>query len=324
MNENEKEIKMLYEDNVQRTAPDMEKLWSRIENSIDEAENKTDAAPVRAIESSKGRNNRWRQYLAAAAVFAVIASVGMIFLNKETPRVKNDTTVSQSSDAVQAGQKADGTMNKSEQEGGNGAPDAQKRDAAAEDAEPSEQHENAPSKTAEAYTDGTEDLKRDYSAVEDNKGLINSEDYVPVGEKTFAESEVLGQTELFLDCRVKNAEPKQKLCYYTVEVINCYTRGGSGFDRGETVTVISSGALLKEGTEYLLPLRKTEEGYRTVFENAPQTEFVSEDRIVFYDGWQSLYADSEEYEYSESKYGKMRTAPAASIAALIQKWQEQS
>ena len=77
----DREIKMLYRDNAQRTAPDMEKLWSRIESEID----KTDAVPQRRIVQTKKTTNSRRTIralISCAAAFIVIAGIGVYAARK--------------------------------------------------------------------------------------------------------------------------------------------------------------------------------------------------------------------------------------------------
>ena len=83
-NFDDREIKMLYKENLQRTAPDMEKLWSRIESRLDETD-KTDTLPRREISQTK-KTNKMARLTAWAAAAVIIFSVGALVLNSNSPQ----------------------------------------------------------------------------------------------------------------------------------------------------------------------------------------------------------------------------------------------
>ena len=92
----EKEIKMLYKENVQRTVPDMEKLWNRIESAIDETANNTETAQtedtaVREIRPS-ARRISFTKIAAAAAAFLLVIGAGTFAFTRMNSSVKNSET----------------------------------------------------------------------------------------------------------------------------------------------------------------------------------------------------------------------------------------
>ena len=69
-------IKYKYSQHVQDTAPDMDKLWNKIENTIDEKETANDVKPqIRQTKKS------YKKYTALAASLLVVISAAYIFAN---------------------------------------------------------------------------------------------------------------------------------------------------------------------------------------------------------------------------------------------------
>ena len=118
----------------------------------------------------------------------------------------------------------------------------------------------------------------------------------PYGGDYFVEDEILAETDCFVVAVVKDVS----LCddgssiIYTLETRSSYNAESVNT---ETVSFVESRSVytMKRGRTYLLPLVKTENGYRTAYDNVPQMEFTADGGLVYYNGWSSL--DSE---YSNS------------------------
>ncbi len=290
----ESEIKMLYKENVQRTAPDMERLWSRIERTIDENGQKeadtADSASRGMIETNRDSSRRMAKLTAWAAAAVLIVSVGALALNREKPAKDNTDNTAKTEQYTAGG-------NDSMAEGG----------------------------AAEQLTETAPPIERtEYSALPLAHSGIKTADYKPSGDEYFAESRVLEKTSEFIDVRVQYAEEHTHYCTYTLKVIRAYLPDGE--EEGTTLTLDSaSPLLLAEGGEYLLPVYTDSKGLHLVFENAPQIEYTQDGRVVFHNGWYSLGEGSAECIYPENKYDefffdRMRIADAGNVKTLIERW----
>ncbi|MBR6102916.1 MAG: hypothetical protein IKP95_10840 [Ruminococcus sp.] len=348
---NEKEIKMLYEDNLQRTAPDMEKLWSRIENAVDEAErdqqyNRTDAAPVRAIQVSgkkKGNQNLVR-ILAAAAAFAIILSAGVFILGKDKLQTSDGTNKAETSAEARLSEKSDDVPAAAEDnestpqnallpdnaERTENAGDSSNQEGKAAEASETELNYDAVADDVpkdEATADSTRRKPVKYEDVTDGKRSIGIADYIPKSITEFNEDEVLEETRFFLCCTVIGAEQGESSCTYTIRTESSFIKDDfENIPEGsEFAFESSSPLLLSEGTKYLLPFTQDAYGMHLLGESAPQIEFASDGRVIFHNGWESLCENSDECVFPEDAglgiyTNRMRIASADNIRTLIQKW----
>ncbi|MBR6044034.1 MAG: hypothetical protein IKP47_00215 [Ruminococcus sp.] len=334
---NEKEIKMLYEEDLQRTAPDMDKLWSRIESAVDAAENKTDTPAAGNIQAATRKKNNIIRFAAMAAACALIISAGIFILGRDKPKT-SETSYSETQNGGNA-------FASDIADGKNDAKTAEKPAEAAEFS--SRQEEIRADEALDNETEKTEKSEKAADAVEDaapQEEMSGSQaavdyksltgrtkeqlvrNYKPEYSGSFNEDAVLAQTDILLECLIVKAEPKDSFCTYTAEVINGYARSGEGLQAGSQITFDSaSPVLLSEGGQYLLPLAKNGDGYKLVFESAPQIEYVPGGNIVFHDGWTTLCEGSETCIYPTNSYnseysGRMRLAPAENIQKLTDKW----
>lgn len=145
----------------------------------------------------------------------------------------------------------------------------------------------------------------------------------PHGESYFVEDDILAQTDRILRGEVIAVyqENDGSICY-EMSVLESYPEGTESI-----LTVFSrSPYTMKRGREYLLPLTETSDGWLTVFDNVPQTEFTSAGGAVYYNGWSSLdTGGSVSLTYPESGGGdhfhdRMMYAVNGDITALIRKW----
>ncbi len=147
----------------------------------------------------------------------------------------------------------------------------------------------------------------------------------PYGESYFVEEDILADTERIIRAEVTAvylSDDGESLCY-EMEVLESYPESTES-----VITVESRSAYaMRRGREYLVPLARTDEGWRTVFDSVPQTEFTANGGAVYYNGWSSLdtggsqsliYPQEHEDEYF---YDRMMYSYSGDITALIKKWE---
>lgn len=314
---NEKEIRDMYRENVRQTAPDMERLWNRIEQKIDEADKtESPALPQREITVSKGGKNTFTKALGWAAAFVIVFSAGAFILNRNTVEKDKSQSSGKENYSAEIDEYSYSNISPSEElsaenEPGEAEPGNETQEIGGHDIK---------SETAPAAVDYSK-LALDHSAE------LLTADYAPRGDDFFVESQVLAETETFLDCKVEKVEQDKSFCTYTLTVIECWTKSAE-YPSGSTLTLVStSPLLLAEGGEYLLPVTLTDEGLRLVFENAPQIEYTLDGSVVFHNGWKTLNEGSQECIYPENSkdkffYDRMRITSKDKVETLITRWQE--
>lgn len=283
---NKKELKKQYIAHCESTAPDMDKLWERIESGLEEKpENGVSSKPVRSF------NLRW-----AAAAAAVLVLIPSILIGT------NNTKGSMSMDGGAALDEAYQMIAEAKSET-TAAAAADNFDMAA--------GETASLPETVCY----EELSFNTYAEE-----IPVPTAKPFGDEFFVEEKVLAETDIIVDAVVSSVYKGEggTVCYVlTAE------DGGIG-----SVTVESASRYtLKPDREYILPLKKTEDGYRLAFENAPQIERTLDGGLVFHNGWACLAENSAELIYPQAYaddffYDRMRFSYTDGMASLTEKWRE--
>lgn len=147
----------------------------------------------------------------------------------------------------------------------------------------------------------------------------------PYGESYFVEEDILADTERIIHGEVTAvylSEDGESLCY-EMQVLESYPESEEGI-----ITVESrSPYAMRRGRKYLVPLAKTDEGWRTVFDSVPQTEFTANGGAVYYNGWSSLdTGSSQSLIYPQDSedayfYDRMMYSQSGDITALIRKWE---
>ncbi len=147
----------------------------------------------------------------------------------------------------------------------------------------------------------------------------------PYGESYFVEEDILADTQRIIRAEVTAvtlSDDGESLCY-EMAVLESYPESSDSI-----LTVESrSPYTMRRGREYLVPLAETGEGWRTVFDSVPQTEFTTEGGAVYYNGWSSLDTGGsqsliypQEHE-DEHFYDRMMYSFSGDISALIRKWE---
>ena len=91
------DIEKLYKENSEKTGPDMDKLWGRIEAGLDEQE-KADTKTKPVIAHTKNRG--WMRYIAVAACAVIAVTGAFIMLQNKSGKLATEKSNSISSSAM--------------------------------------------------------------------------------------------------------------------------------------------------------------------------------------------------------------------------------
>lgn len=284
---NKKELKKQYIAHCESTAPDMDKLWERIESGLEEKpENGVSSKPVRSF------NLRW-----AAAAAAVLVLIPSILIG--TNNIKSDMSMS-----------GDAALDEAYQM----FAEAKSETTAAASAENFDMADSEPTASL-PETIYYEELSFNTYAEE-----IPVPTAKPFGDEFFVEERVLAETDIIVDAVVSSV-------YKGEGGTVCYVLTAEDGAIGSVTVESASPYTLKPDREYILPLKKTENGYRLAFENAPQIERTLDGGLVFHNGWQCLAENSAELVYPQAYaddffYDRMRFSYTDGMASLTEKWRE--
>lgn len=148
----------------------------------------------------------------------------------------------------------------------------------------------------------------------------------PFGGEYFVEEDILAQTDVIIRSRIDKVyktDDESGICYDVT-----VTEAFSGADISSSITVVSRSPYpMRRGREYLLLLSENENGYHTVFDNVPQTEYTADGGVVYFNGWQTLTTDSScALLYSEQPdaffYDRMMFSAAGDTSNLIAAWSD--
>ncbi len=289
------ELKKQYIAHCENTAPDMEKLWEKIESGLEEK-------PESRVTSKPAKNFNFRRAAAwCTACAAVLIAVPAFIIGTSLSSKTADFTANE---AV-AGDMVNETA------------------AAAENNELSEE-------IADEETASTSSLPEMvfYEELAFAETPV-SDDALPFptastsGDEFFVEENVLAETDIIVDAVVQNV-------YSSEGGTVCYVLSAEDSDRNDmgSITVESATPyVLKMSREYILPLKETEDGYSLVFENAPQIECTLDGGVIFHNGWRSLDENSCWVSYPRNTvddffYDRMRFSYTDVMTALADKWKD--
>lgn len=294
----EEQLKALYSAEIDSSAPDKDALWAKIESRLTEkapetAQTATDPTP-KMNSPRKPLCLTVLKYAAACAVLllAVPAALSMM----------------QHSDSMSVTSPAD--------------EDISNADSAAENAADSDGgYVEAPDDAEDTDSPAAKPLS--YSELEFSS---YSETYytctgAPYGDSYFVEEDILAQTDVIVIGEVSRVYLTEDGSSIVYELINV-----QGADDASITVESRSPYTLRRGRQYLLPLARTEEGFRTVYDGVPQTELTSDGGMVYYNGWHSLdSAESESIIYPQQSedaffYDRMMFSRSSDISGLINRW----
>ncbi len=315
----ENRIKELYEAEINNSAPDFDKLWEKIDSNLTE---KKASTPEISITPKKSHLNAVKTIAALAAGLALVAFVPSLF---SSDRVSLEATAP----SVNPSAGADSAVNFAPSE------DSVVMDEAAND---SVYEEEASDSVCEEEVSDSESEMSESGNYETESVVISYEDLpfnsysetiltctgTPYGSEYFLEEDVLSSADYIVSAVVMDVYRKDDgsaICY-ELETSVSYPEKMS-----ETIIVEScSTHTMKRGREYLIPVAKTAEGYRTVYDNIPQIEFTADGGLVYYNGWTSLdNDDSQSIIYPERTvddffYDRMKFSYSGDYSALIEKF----
>ncbi len=263
----EEKLKDTYQSEMSQYAPDMDKMWEKIEGNLTER-------PPRTKKIVMHSRKRAAAIWAAAAI--ILIPVGFKAAQFSENSIKN-------SDTAVADNMTDGFANgvqMAAEENNAYADDA----AASEDAVPS------------GDSSDTEHLPEKMYYTELNFPRETAMSNMPEIENEcvayFVESEVLSQTDRFVDVKVRSVsynEAENAVEYELYDVLgDTLLNVSTAVGNGENNTLCSDRYVLKMGHEYILPLAERDGEYCIVFPSAPQTELTEDGYAVFHNGWTSL------------------------------------
>lgn len=291
---NEKNLKKLYNDEIQNSAPDMDALWDKIEKNLPNKDSETVTS-----YSKKKPFITMKKCLAAAAVCAMLAIT--------IPTAFRSTELSKE------------TENLTEKE--QYSSDVFEEQAAAE-------IENTESIYEETNAASSPLSYNDLRFAESNDDSVTECTGEPNGDDYFVEEDILAQTQLFVDAVVNDVYSSSdgECIYYKMSIIDKYTNATDKLK--ENITVSScSPYRMKKSREYIIPLKYTDDGYCTVFDGVPQIEVTLDSGIVFYSGWKSLGDSAQNIIYPQDSiddffYDRMKFSYKKDITKLIEAWKK--
>ncbi len=301
-------LKEEYTKHIQDTAPDMDKLWSRISEEIDkkETEKKTETTYTQNREQIKRSGGYMKIAAVAAAFIVVFAGVNIMNESKKTKAAMDKVPLSRSDrddNRTSGGNKKDGSVNNKAQQ-----------DASTED-----NHFGS--------TDGSfiRTVKYDQLDLNATDTVSYMTSYVPQGDEYFVEDKVFASTDLFADVTVLEAELSDNGATYVLQVNSMYDKNGEVMVT-ELVINSSTPYILQKNREYLLPLKHSDEdNYSIVFENAPQIEITLDGGAVFQNGWKALCSGAEDLEkdslnINDYYFDRMKYTPELDMESFLNEW----
>lgn len=295
----EKKLKTEYLNGLSRSAPDMDRLWERIESNLPERPKTEKIRISRRIQPAK--------IIWAAALAAILIPAGISFTS---------SNISISNGSASSMDPAD-TMIKSDQEAEE-IPSYDEEEAADNFASASDE---------EAYISVPERIAYSELDIPRSDALSDIPDITYQNTALFSEESVLAETEYFIDVKVtkaeysrtENAVKYELMSVLTNDIITVETPLGNG----ENDTLSSTAYALKEEHEYILPIRETFDGIKIVFPSAPQIETTADGYAVFHNGWKKLneletgYLECAPFGDDDYFYDRMEIARTEDVYSII-------
>ena len=314
-----------YTQHIHNTVPDMDKLWGRISDEIDKREtnDRVEEEAQKNREQIK-RSGGYMKITAVAAAFIVIfAGINIVNESNKAQTAKNKIPLTRSEKNTDDFK--DKTSGAKRSDYAEEAQDGFKSDNV-EAAQDNYKSDEAAETTAEVEST----VKYEQLSFNETDTQPFKADYIPGGNEFFVESDVLSQTDLFVDVMVIGVDLRDDNgADYALLVNNVYYRDESIEPIStETLKIHSSTPyILQENRQYLIPLKKGAESgkYSIVFENAPQIEITLDGGAVFQNGWTALNKDSQTLEkhslnVNDFYFDRMKYIPYLDINELITEW----
>ncbi len=287
----EQQLKALYNAEIEDSAPDKDALWAKIESRLTPKE--APAAATTAVSATRKAplHLTLLKYVAACAVLLIAVPVALNIIDG------GDMTASAPvADASSAADDAN--------------------DAADDNAA---DYEDAPAENESVIATPEKPLSYSELAFPSYSETYYTCSGDPYGDSYFVEEDILAHTDELIIAEVSRVTMSDDGSSIVYELV-----GAEGYD--ELIVESRSPYTMRRGRRYLLPLAKTEGGWRTVYDNVPQTEFTSNGGIVYYNGWESLDSGSSQSivypqcSADEFFYDRMMYSSSGDVSMLINKW----
>ena len=298
----ENKLKTEYLNELSRSAPDMDKLWERIESDLPERPKAQKIRVSRRIQPAK--------IIWAAALAAILIPAGISFSTSNLDISKTEAPSQNHAETAED--------NSASYDG------ISEENAAA----PSYDRENDSfSESEEIRSSVPERISYSELAIPRSEASSDIPDITYENTALFSEESVLSETEYFIDVRVTKAEYIKSENAVKYELLNVLTNDAvtveTPLGNGENDTLSSTAYALKENHEYILPIRETADGLRIVFPSAPQIETTADGYAVFHNGWKRLgklesgYLECAPFGDDDYFYDRMEIARTEDVYSVI-------
>lgn len=299
---NKKEFKKYYIAHCENTAPDMEKLWEKIESGLEEkSENRVTSKPAKAFSFRKAAV--W-----CTACAAVLIAVPAILIGTGVTKTADSMTAEMQNEAVAGNMETN-------------AASAEEGDFAEETAYEDLNGIAADTAATSSLPEMVYYEELSLSSPVPTEVALPTPTAEPFGDDFFVEENVLAETDIIVDAVVNQVYRSEggTVCY----VLNA--EDSEKNDMGSITVESATPYTLQIDREYILPLKATVDGYRLVFENAPQIECTLDGGVIFHNGWKSLDENSCYVSYPKGGvddffYDRMRFSYKDGIGVLDKKW----
>lgn len=299
---NKKEFKKYYIAHCENTAPDMEKLWEKIESGLEEkSENRVTSKPAKAFSFRKAAV--W-----CTACAAVLIAVPAILIGTGVTKTADSMTAEMQNEAVAGNMETN-------------AASAEEGDFAEEPAYEDLNGIAADTAATSSLPEMVYYEELSLSSPVPTEVALPTPTAEPFGDDFFVEENVLAETDIIVDAVVNQVYRSEggTVCY----VLNA--EDSEKNDMGSITVESATPYTLQIDREYILPLKATVDGYRLVFENAPQIECTLDGGVIFHNGWRSLDENSCYVSYPKGGvddffYDRMRFSYKDGIGVLDEKW----
>lgn len=316
MNLNDRKIKELYKAHAEQTAPDMDALWERIEQGLDEKNSDT----VSGVTSKPVRKHIGFGKIAVPAALA--AAIALVIIPAAF-RGKGSDMSYDSGNSIMNEAVIDSSVQYADKDG---YIDVESGEDEADITVPM-------FTVTERYLPKTvryEELELEpvvYDEAEESAPAYDGSEAVQSvktsGDDFFVETNVLIHTDVIVNAYVDRV-------YSRGETV-CYELTAENADTNETENITLESATpyrLLENRSYVLPLKFDGGTYSLVFENAPQIESTLDGGLIFHNGWVTLDSeDSADVIYPQNGiddffYDRMKFSYSADTDTLVKKWHE--
>ena len=296
---NEKQIKKVYTEYSESSAPNMDVLWEKIDKGLEEkSENRITSTRHTDIRHRKVATKK-QLGVAAACISLIIAIPAFLSVLSSTKSNEMMAEMSEN-DNIQLND--------------------------------SENIVNAPIESATTNVEPSatinEPVYYEQLKLAETQGFVNMIKAEPKGDEYFVLENVLAQTEVFADVIVEKVYLSEGGNEFVYEL----KKSDNDMLENSPKNIIIESAtnyIMLENREYLLPLKiNSDGGYELVFDNAPQIEITLDGGMIFHNGWGILDdGNSVDVIYPKNKaddffYDRMRFSYKNDLSPLLEKWNE--